>query len=124
MIEPRQAMLYDVVDDDGPSFNEDHPRLEDEAEKERILTFLHGGTVVARTSAKQGDVVDASKGQTVPTLIYTDGKWVWTAAHSYYLDNYGLLPEPEFVKYIKESDYCPNKASGEDVAAAVDVLYR
>lgn len=38
----------------------------------------------------------------------TDGRWVWSDGTEYYLETYGIAPEPDFYLTIREAGYtCP-----------------
>jgi hypothetical protein len=59
------------------------------------------------TAGHLDDVVDASRGNCVPTSFRTDGTWVWSDASTYYLEAHQLLPDPELVTHIRAANYAP-----------------
>ncbi|WP_285599421.1 hypothetical protein [Kineosporia sp. NBRC 101731] len=98
----RMARVFDVVDPQyGPMFAEDHPLIEDLDELTRLLQYLGNGLPVLTTSATMGDILDPDQPDVVPLTFRTDGHWVWTDTISYYLERYGLAPEPELLSYLR-----------------------
>ncbi|GAA3622191.1 hypothetical protein GCM10022223_43870 [Kineosporia mesophila] len=98
----RMARVFDAVDPKfGPMFAEDHPLIEDLGELTRLLQYLGNGLPVLTTSATMGDILDPDQPDVVPLTFRTDGHWVWTDTISYYLERYGLAPEPELLSYLR-----------------------
>jgi hypothetical protein len=117
----RLARIYDGVQG-GPHFADSHRRIEDPAERELIAGFLRGGRAISRTSGRDTDRVVPDRGEVVPLSFRTDGHWVWSEALGYYLEIYGMAPEPEFVRHIAGCGYQaaePDAAALRAAAAAV-----
>ncbi len=104
----RLARAFDGVDDAGePFFTEDHPRLLDAAERERVLDYLRAATVVLHTDATMEDVVDPARGAVVPTAFRSDGSWIWPDIVSYFLDEHGLAPDERLLAHVRNADGPP-----------------
>jgi hypothetical protein len=92
----------------GPLFDADHPRIEDPAERRRVLGYLAAGEPVLVVRARTDDVVDPARHDTVPLGFRTDGRWIWPDAVAYYLDHHLLAPDPRLLAHIRAADYrCP-----------------
>ncbi|CAJ62868.1 hypothetical protein FRAAL4226 [Frankia alni ACN14a] len=96
--------------------------MSDQAEKEGILHFLRSARFLLRTTALATDPLDLSKGEVMPMSYRSDGSWVWSDGIAYYLDAYGIAPEPEFVDYIRGQSYEPHDATDDELDAAYEVL--
>ncbi|GAB3240296.1 hypothetical protein [Kineosporia babensis] len=100
----RMARVFDLVDpQEGPLFDEDHPLIDDLGELTRLLRYLGNGLPVLTTSATMADFLDPERPEVVPLTFRTDGRWVWTDTISYYLEHYGLAPEPELLDYLRRT---------------------
>ncbi|MFD3704969.1 hypothetical protein ACFWUP_17685 [Nocardia sp. NPDC058658] len=105
---------FDGIDDNGAPITASRRIVADPAEKERILEFLRGGSPIRAANGKSKDQIDPSKGKVVPRVFKTDGEWIWTAASRYYLEEYGIAPEEEFLSYIES---CDHQAATPDIQA-------
>ena len=102
----RFARLFDGRDEaDNPVFAPDRPRIGDPAERDRVAAFLRAGKVIRRTTGRTTDRLDPARGKQVPMSTHTDGTWIWNAGVRYYLETYGIAPEPEFLAHIAASGY-------------------
>ena len=118
----RIAKVFDGADDGVPYYLPDHPRLTP-AERAQPLAYLAAGTALLVTTASEPDFVEPSRGEVVPMNFRTDGTWVWNDALAYYLAEYGLAPEPEFLAAMEAADWvCPTPGS-EVVEAALEELF-
>jgi hypothetical protein len=100
------ARLTDGVDPErGPYFSEDHARVEDGEEKERILSFLTSGRVIRRAAGRSPDFFASEAGRVVPIVTYTDGSWIWSAGQGYYLRKYDLSVDVAFYEHIRRQNY-------------------
>jgi hypothetical protein len=98
----RLAVVFDTVDPvTGPAFAEDHPRLADGPERAAVADYLRWGPHVLMTPMLMDDVLDPGRGGVVPMNFRTDGEWIWTDTITYYLDEYGLAPEPGLLAHIR-----------------------
>lgn len=100
------ATAFDTLDpESGATFAPDHPRMTDPAEREAVLRYLDGGTVLMFTTALIEDVLDASRGAVVPLNFRTDGTWIWNDASTYYLREHHLQPDPRLVEHARGLGY-------------------
>src|SRR2546421_4746100 len=84
----------------------DHVRL-DPAERVRVGAYLRAGTEVMSTTATDVDQVEPDRGEVVPMGFRTDGEWVWSDEVPYYVETYGLAPEPDLYRHIVNHGYRP-----------------
>jgi hypothetical protein len=119
MAEVRVARLFDGVDPEaGPYFADDRERVDD-AERQRIASFLDGGAVVLSGTGREPDRVDPARGAAVGMSVRTDGTWVWSDGVAYYVREHGIAPDADLYAHIRELDYrCP----ATDEATAQQVL--
>ena len=118
----KRARLFDGVDEAGePYFAPDHPRLTDE-QRELVVRFLDSGTTVRRVSRLDVDRVDRSRGNVVPMTSRTDGTWLWNSGLRYYVDRYGIAPEPEFLRHMAACEYVAVPADEQGRKKALAVL--
>ncbi|WP_375430777.1 hypothetical protein [uncultured Friedmanniella sp.] len=119
----RRARLFDGVGEDGqPYFAEDRTRVDDAELRSMLSRFLSGGTFVRRTTFRDIDRLDPTRGKVVPTSTVTDGEWIWNAGLEYYLEVHGIAPEPDFVEYISAKHYHAVKPGESGLRAALEVL--
>lgn len=103
--EVRVAAVFDAVDPHrGPVFAPEHPVIEDLDELTRLLAYLNNGLPVLTTSAMTTDVMDPDRRECVPLTFRTDGIWVWSEATGYFLERYGLAPEPALLEHLRGCD--------------------
>ncbi|MDH6708734.1 MULTISPECIES: hypothetical protein [unclassified Kitasatospora] len=97
------AAVFDLVDPlTGPDFHEDHPVIEDGDEREALVEYLASATTVLMTPSLMDDVLDPERPGGVPMNYRCDGRWIWTDTVTYYLDRYGLAPEPGLLAHLRE----------------------
>ncbi|MCM3924581.1 hypothetical protein ND748_23315 [Frankia sp. AiPs1] len=117
----RMVPVYDDVDEEVPRISPDHPLLDD-PERIRVLDYLHGEQFLERTEFDLQDVVRPEAGAVVPAGYDTDGRWVWFGATWYYLMEYGLAPDPEFLAHIRQSGYVCPPVDGVDRRRAEELV--
>ncbi|MGW3043766.1 hypothetical protein ACWC9T_27820 [Kitasatospora sp. NPDC001159] len=97
------AAVFDIVDPlTGPEFAGDHPVIEDSAERDALVGYLDAATPVLMTPMLMDDVLDPDRRGSVPMNYRCDGRWIWTDTVTYYLDRYGLAPEPGLLAHVRE----------------------
>jgi hypothetical protein len=97
----RIARVFDFADPvTGPGFAMGHRIVTEQEERDRLLQFLSGGTVILHTMARMKDVLNPDGDEVVPTSFRSDGEWIWTDTVTYYLEYYGLAPDAELVEHI------------------------
>ena len=80
--------------------------------------------MIARTTAKRLDLVDPSKGQVVGRSKLTDGVYIWGSDLTYYVREYCLSPGADFVSYCQRKNFEMDELTRDDVAQAVDEMFR
>jgi hypothetical protein len=88
----------------------------------RLAGYLRGGEPVLYTTARMRDAVTPERGLVVPMNFRTDGRWIWSDAVTYYLENYGLAPDPGLVAHIERSNFAVPVVDGAAVHRALTVL--
>lgn len=73
----------------------------DEDDADRLLRYLMSGTPMLVADAQGEDVLDPSRGQTVPLHLRTDGAWVWSDATAYYVREHLVAPPAAFHAYLR-----------------------
>ncbi|MDH6143819.1 MULTISPECIES: hypothetical protein [Kitasatospora] len=126
MTEPqfRLAAVFDRVDPvSGPGFAEDHPRLAEGGDRTAVTAYLRAGAPVLLTPMLADDVVEPERGGVVPMGFRTDGEWIWTDTVSYYLEEYGIAPEPGLLAHVRAKDgVLPVAPDAGVLAAAVSFV--
>lgn len=101
----RTTGVYDFADADGvPRFTDDHVRLPDPAECDRLAARMIAGDVVVRSDTAAEDVIDPGRGRVVPQDHRTDGEWIWRASAAYYLAEYQLAPHPDLLGHLRRME--------------------
>jgi hypothetical protein len=120
----RIARVFDAVDPErGPSFAAEHPVVTDEDEFRLLLERLDTGVPLLTTTALAEDVVEPARGPVVPLSFRTDGAWIWTEATTYYLQRYGLTPDPELHAHLLATPAAP-EPDGVALHRAAEALLR
>ncbi|MEU4641866.1 hypothetical protein [Micromonospora sp. NPDC023814] len=95
------ARLFDGVDPErGPWFATNRSVVSDAGERDALLAALGDGVVIAWSSAAMPDILTPDRGDVVPMHLRTDGTWLWSEAVGYYLEHYGLAPDPQLVAHL------------------------
>lgn len=74
-------------------------------ERLRVAAFLEAATPVLLTTATDVDPLDPAAGAVVGLSVRSDGEWVWSDAHAYFVRAYGMAPQPDFLAYIRARGY-------------------
>jgi hypothetical protein len=121
----RLARVYDgFAPGTGPYFAPGRGRLEDPAEWRRVAGYLRGGAIVARSFALGVDILDPGRTEAVPGSFRTDGDWLWNDGLMYYVERYGVSPDPDLYQHIAAAGYrCP-EPDGPALRRAADALDR
>jgi len=102
----------------APADTAGHGFVSDLAERDRLLGYLRGGEMVMTSTARMYDVVDPEQGEVVPMTFRTDGTWIWTDTVVYYLDRYGLAPDPPLTAHV-EARCARGEEPGTDMDTAI-----
>lgn len=117
------ARVFDKVDPvHGPSFDLDHPRMADEAERRRTIDYLRAGTELLVSLGMVEDVIDPRRGIIVPMSFRTDGSWIWTDSTAYYLEQYHLAPDAELLRHVQGVDGPPARPDSVALQHAMSTL--
>lgn len=65
---------------------------------EKICAYLDSGLPLIVSPGVAFDIVDEAKGVAGSPSILTDGKWAWSGVLSYYVKNYNLRLNDEFLE--------------------------
>ena len=96
------APVFDGAGPEGGWFTGDHELITDLAERAGLLDFLTSGQIVLAARGRFTDVVTGAAAA-VSANLRSDGRWVWSDATAYYLDRYGLAPDPGLVEHIRSA---------------------
>ncbi|MFD7453371.1 hypothetical protein [Kitasatospora sp. NPDC059827] len=108
------AAVFDTVDPlTGPAFADDHPVIEDAAEREALVGYLEAATPVLMTPMLMDDVLAPDRPGSVPMNYRCDGRWIWTDTVTHYLHHYGLAPEAGLLAHVRARLAASGAASGE-----------
>lgn len=72
------------------------PSIKDYIDK--VCTYLNTGIPLIVSPGKVLDIIDETKGSAGSPSILTDGKWAWSGVLSYYVKNYNLKLDDEFLE--------------------------
>lgn len=72
---------------------------------EKICAYLDSGIPLVVSPGTAVDVIDETKGVAGSPSILTDGKWAWSGVLSYYVKNYNLQLDSEFVATMIENGW-------------------
>jgi hypothetical protein len=115
----RFATMADGVDESNvPRLAPERGRVESPEEKRRIQRYLRGGELLLLVTGYVTDMFDPGKGPVVPASTRTDGEWIWSEGLEYYLEEYGVAPEPDFYRAIVAAGYLCPQVTEEQVTAA------
>ena len=64
---------------------------------DKICEYLDSGLPLIVSPGLVSDVIDESKGNAGSPSIFTDGKWAWSGVLSYYVKNYNLQLDSDFI---------------------------
>ncbi|WP_309129954.1 hypothetical protein [Microbacterium sp.] len=101
-----------------PLLNEE--RLSEE-ERSLVGAYLEGGAVVMHTTARGMDILRDDE-RVIPLTIRTDGEYVWTGPVTYYVQTYGVAPDPDFLAHVRARDYEIRVPDEAEIQAAGQVF--
>ncbi len=114
-----------VFDGTGPSGRPliNRPELEVE-EQDNLLEYLNSAPVVLPGRGHDIDRLAPTPEPGVPVAFHSDGSWIWPAAVNYYLDQYGVSPEPDLIEHIRNNSFTVPEVTEDRRAAANAYLTR
>lgn len=99
------ARLWSEVVDDRPRLDSTLSRSSDRRLNQQILEYLKAGVPVLRSPTLLDDQLDPVRRACVPSVFLTDGTWIWSGEHTYYLEQHGVLPEADFRATMQQNDF-------------------
>lgn len=99
-------------------------RCDDDELKARLLDFLGGGALALHSPGLRPDVLDPARAEAVPAGYATDGEWIWPLELSYYLEQHGILPPPDFLDHARARGYRAADPTPAQLTAASEQLTR
>ncbi|MGZ4612767.1 MAG: hypothetical protein ACXV1K_06290 [Kineosporiaceae bacterium] len=106
MTATRLATVFDGYDEQGrPLLGPERRPLTDPDERRRVLAYLDGGVILLAGGPLVPDQLDPQHPLVVPVGYATDGVWIWGASLRYYVARYGIRPEPDLLRHIREGGY-------------------
>lgn len=91
-------------EEDDPSIF-DFIQKEEETEKERICQYLEEGSVLAACGGIVPDIINPQHGVAGCPNIVTDGIWIWPGDLVYYVKEYNLRLDEEFIRTMRENNW-------------------
>jgi hypothetical protein len=88
----------------------------------RIVGYLKAAPTILFGRALDKDAWSPADPPSVPRSFSTDGTWIWSGAVTYYLQKYGMPPEPELLAHIRALNYTLPEVSEESRRAASEQL--
>jgi hypothetical protein len=118
------ARVFDAwTPEGGGQFDNDHPILSAGQEPQLVRDYLAAGQVLLSTDEREVDVFDPDGGEVVPLGFRTDGRFIWTDAIGYYLENYALSPDAELLAHLRAQDYRPPEVGAVAAHRALAALF-
>lgn len=98
------APVFDGADEAGvPWFAPGRRVVADPDARVWLLEALRAAPVLVWSSTHMTDVLAPRAGAVVPRHLRSDGHWVWSEAVAFYLEQYGLAPDPRLVAHLNWS---------------------
>ena len=72
---------------------------------DKICAYLDSGLPLIVSPGLVLDVIDETKGNAGSPSILTDGKWAWSGVLSYYVKNYNLALDDDFIATMISNDW-------------------
>ncbi len=118
----RFPRVWDGIGPDGrPWVSPERGGRLDRFEQEWIRQYLRGGQLVqAVWGVREADAFDPKRQPLAPVMTWTDGVWIWPSSIEYYLMRYGLAPDPDFYRHIREHGYVCPQVTEEQARRAVE----
>lgn len=89
------------------------------AEELHVLQYLSEGTLLLEAPGTAFDRLVGESIQIGPPHVYSDGEWCWSADVSYYIRNYHIAVERQFIDWMKKHQWqCPKIVSAEALVQA------
>lgn len=115
----RRAKVFDGRDEDGGPLVW-RESLTSVSEIMRIVGYLKAAPTVLFGRGFDADAWSPGDPPAVPRTFATDGSWIWSGAVVYYLQKYGMPPEPDLLAHIRARDYAAPEVPAPTREAARD----
>ncbi|MFB8003188.1 hypothetical protein [Nocardia sp. NPDC056000] len=117
------ADTFDGIDPSGkPVLSAERTTVSDPEERQRIQQFLDGGGFVMGARRRSLDLVDPNRGRAVPMNFHTDGEWIWPLEIGYYLQEYGVPVQANFLLHIRNCGYVAMVPDMPKIKRAIKLL--
>lgn len=73
--------------------------------EDKIVEYLENGVVFCVTPELVFDILDETKGVITNLELLTDGVWVWYSDLAYYVKNYHVELDEEFIQYVQNKKW-------------------
>ena len=90
---------------DDPSIFEAKKVDYSEESLRKILGYLRNGIVIAAASDYSQDVINYENGIAGCPDALTDGKWLWPGDLQYYVKNYSIALDPDFINTMINNNW-------------------
>jgi hypothetical protein len=87
-----------------------------------IVAYLRGGEPLLVGPMPLDDALDPARPRVVEARLRTDGFWIWDEAWAYYLERYGVPPQPDLLAHIRERQYQPPLVDGAAMHRALAAM--
>lgn len=91
-------------------------------ELDPLRQYLENAPIVLASRDDEQDQLDPERALSVPGTWHTDGTWLWQGAVAYYLAQYGVPPQGEFLEHVRERDFTLREVDDATRDAAVSEL--
>ncbi|MDA3647433.1 glycohydrolase toxin TNT-related protein [Saccharopolyspora indica] len=98
------ASSFDDFDEQGRPVVADREPVPAE-EIAQLRQYLENAPVVLAAREDEEDQLDPERPTVVPSTWHTDGAWLWPGAIAFYLAQYGVPPESEFVAHVRRRGF-------------------
>jgi len=95
----------DVYSQDCLKSIRDDLRSTGDPDEDRIVEYLKTGHVFIVAPGLETDAVDPTKGFIGTICVRTDGEWTWPGSLAYYVENYHLKVEDDFLEYVRRNNW-------------------
>lgn len=117
----RRARVFDGLKEDGSPLVR-RQDLTSVDEIMRIVGYLKAAPTVLLGRGLDKDAWSPAAEPAVPRSFSTDGTWIWSGGVTYYLQKYGMPPEPDLLAHIRARNYTLPEVSAQAQAAASSQL--
>lgn len=103
--------------ENGPSIHEATQRGNYGGEKSLLVSYLKAGTIYVASPGIGTDVLDEEPHVSGPIHSLTDGRWMWPADLSYYVEKYNVALPIEFLMDLRRHNWTHPKPEDIDLSS-------